>query len=276
MSGGGIESSFSGSYGVGAAGVAPFVAKTYGMVDDRATDAVVAWGPAGNSFVVADPFAFSQALLPAHFKHANFSSFVRQLNTYGFRKVDPDRWEFAHASFLRGQTHLLRHIVRRQSGGKRGGKDGKEVGDEEEDEESSSAVLAMEVVRLREEQRATEQRVAEMWRRVQDAERRPKLMLAFLLKVVGDPDVLRRLAGSSASVSGLDEGAEEVKRPRLLLDGDGVGVDGLLYHHGGNLNMEEALVPEPSVDMYYAGGDGFGGVQADGGPPYAFHMDSGY
>ncbi|KAM3316994.1 hypothetical protein ACQJBY_034898 [Aegilops geniculata] len=274
--GGGMDSSS--SSGSGSSGAAPFVAKTYAMVDDRATDGVVAWGPAGNSFVVADPFAFSQALLPAHFKHANFSSFVRQLNTYGFRKVDPDRWEFAHASFLRGQTHLLPRILRRQSS-----KRGKDVKNEEEldDEESGSAELAMEVVRLRDEQRATEERVAEMWRRVQDAERRPKLMLAFLLKVVGDPDVLRRLAGSSASVSGLDEGAEEVKRPRLLVDGDGAGVDagGLLYHHhhhGGNLNLEEALVPEPSVDMYYAGGDGFGGVQADGGPPYGFHMDGGY
>uniref|UniRef100_A0A453JCB2 HSF-type DNA-binding domain-containing protein n=1 Tax=Aegilops tauschii subsp. strangulata TaxID=200361 RepID=A0A453JCB2_AEGTS len=196
--------------------VAPFVAKTYAMVDDPATDAVVAWGPASNSFVVADPFAFSRALLPAHFKHANFSSFVRQLNTYGFRKVDPDRWEFAHACFLRGQTHLLPRIVRRRSGGKRGKEDA-----DEEDEDISSKMLAMEVIRLKEEQRATEDRLAAMWRRVQDAERRPKLMLAFLLKVVGDPDVLRRLVGNSGSDAGLFPGERtDAKRPRLLLDGE--------------------------------------------------------
>ncbi|VAI11587.1 unnamed protein product [Triticum turgidum subsp. durum] len=267
------SSSSSGSSSGAAAGVgvAPFVAKTYGMVDDRATDAVVAWGSAGNSFVVADPFAFSQALLPAHFKHANFSSFVRQLNTYGFRKVDPDRWEFAHACFLRGQTHLLPRIVRRQSGGT----GGKRAKDNDEDGDGSSTMLAMEVVRLRREQRAAEERVAAMWRRVQETERRPKQMLAFLLKVVGDPDVLRRLAGSAQ-----EEGAR-VNRPRLLLDGsreeERMPVDGLSYRNHSNLNMEEAFVLEPSVDLYYAGGDG----QADGGggghPPYAeFHVDSGY
>ncbi|KAI4969552.1 hypothetical protein ZWY2020_000466 [Hordeum vulgare] len=74
-------------------------------------------------------------LMPAHFKPANFSSFVRQLNIYGFLKVDPDRWEFAHASFLRGQTHILRHIVRHQSSTKRGKGD---IEDDDEDKSSSS------------------------------------------------------------------------------------------------------------------------------------------
>ncbi|XP_044345765.1 heat stress transcription factor C-2a-like [Triticum aestivum] len=232
----------------------PFVAKTYTMVDDPATNAVVAWGAASNSFVVADPFAFSEMLLPAHFKHSNFSSFVRQLNTYGFRKVDPDRWEFAHACFLRGQTHLLPRIVRRRS--MRPSKD-----DNEEDEDSSSTMLAMEVVRLKEDQRATEDRLAAMWRRVQDAERRPKLMLAFLLKVVRDHDVLRRLAAGSGA--GQDEGAEEAKRPRLLLNGEA--------------QMQDAFVGEPGVDFtgFYTGGDGFSGVPVDD-PPYAFPMDGGY
>ncbi|KAM0912933.1 hypothetical protein ACQ4PT_012487 [Festuca glaucescens] len=287
----------------GPAGVAPFVAKTYRMVDDPTTDGVIAWGRGSNSFVVADPFVFSQTLLPAHFKHSNFSSFVRQLNTYGFRKVDPDTWEFAHVSFLRGQTHLLRQIVRRSgSGGKRKDEAGAGTGscgaeDDEDSSSSSSTMVAMEVVRLRQEQKAIEDRVAVMWRRVQETERRPKQMLAFLLKVVGDPDVLRRLVAGSGSGSsgsprghdgGREEGGAEVKRPRLLLDqqlgrkmpvdgGNGVAGNGLFY----DVN-QEVYVPEPGVDFtgFYTGGDGFGDVQVDGGgggadpPPYAFPVDS--
>ncbi|XBI32952.1 hypothetical protein VPH35_056330 [Triticum aestivum] len=237
----------------------PFLAKTYTMVDDPAMDAMVAWGSASNSFAVTDPFAFSEMLLPTHFKHSNFSSFVPQVNTYGFRKVNPDRWEFADAFFLRGQMHLLPRIVRRWNGGKRGKEDAGEG-----DEDISSKMLAMEVVRLKEEQRATKDRLAAMWRPVQDAECRPKLMLAFLLKVVGDPDVLRRLVGNLSSNDGLfpGEGAE-TKRPRLLLNGEA--------------QMQDAFVGEPGVDFtgFYTGGDGFSEVPVDN-PPYAFPMDTGY
>jgi hypothetical protein len=68
--------------GLGEAGPAPFVAKTYEMVADAATDAVVSWAERGSSFVVWDPRALAAGVLPRFFKHANFASFVRQLNTY--------------------------------------------------------------------------------------------------------------------------------------------------------------------------------------------------
>lgn len=63
-------------------GPPPFLTKTYDMVEDPSTDAVVSWSRTRNSFIVWDPHKFSTSLLSKCFKHSNFSSFVRQLNTY--------------------------------------------------------------------------------------------------------------------------------------------------------------------------------------------------
>ncbi|CAL8133832.1 unnamed protein product [Prunus armeniaca] len=93
---------------------APFLTKTYDLVDDPSSNHVVSWSDTGCSFVVWDPTEFAKEMLPMYFKHNNFSSFVRQLNTYGFRKIDPEQWEFANEEFLRGGRHLLKKIHRRK------------------------------------------------------------------------------------------------------------------------------------------------------------------
>jgi heat shock transcription factor len=61
---------------------APFLVKTYALVEDPQTDQTISWNSDGDAFVIWDPIAFASNLLPSSFKHNNLSSFIRQLNTY--------------------------------------------------------------------------------------------------------------------------------------------------------------------------------------------------
>ncbi|GAV79917.1 HSF_DNA-bind domain-containing protein [Cephalotus follicularis] len=93
----------------------PFLLKTYMLVEDHATDDVISWNGEGTGFIVWQPAEFARDLLPTLFKHSNFSSFVRQLNTYGFRKVATSRWEFCNDMFRKGERELLSQIRRRKA-----------------------------------------------------------------------------------------------------------------------------------------------------------------
>ncbi|KAJ6849427.1 heat stress transcription factor A-1-like [Iris pallida] len=205
--------------GGGAALPPPFLSKTYDMVDDPSTDEVVSWGPNDNSFVVWNPPDFARDLLPKHFKHNNFSSFVRQLNTYGFRKVDPDRWEFANEGFLRGQKHLLKTINRRKpthgqsqphqaqaqaqaqpqpqpqntavSACVEVGKFGLE--EEVEQLKRDKNVLMQELVRLRQQQQTTDHQLQTMGQRLKGMEQRQQQMMSFLAKAMQSPGFLSQL-----------------------------------------------------------------------------------
>lgn len=57
-----------------------FVHKLYNMVLDDQFQHLIAWNYTGASFIVCNIMEFARDVLPKHFKHNNFSSFVRQLN----------------------------------------------------------------------------------------------------------------------------------------------------------------------------------------------------
>jgi hypothetical protein len=81
-------------------------------------------------FVVKDPDAFASNIIPQYFDHNKFSSFARQLNFYGFRKMqskpirnsDFDAATAKHVTFYnekfkRGRCDLLKEIQRSTRGG---------------------------------------------------------------------------------------------------------------------------------------------------------------
>ncbi|KAL9263169.1 Heat stress transcription factor C-1-like protein [Drosera capensis] len=187
--------------------IAPFIVKTYQIVCDPSTDNEITWGRANNSFIVVEPLVFSSTILPSHFKHANFSSFVRQLNTYGFKKVDPDAWEFANQWFLRGQIHLLKHINRRHRRPPPPPPPPPPPLDSPE-----MLPLMLEINRLTEDQIAMDAEIEAMARRIAVTERRPDQMVAFLCKVAEEPEMIpmmmiekdkrRRVAAETAATDG--------------------------------------------------------------------------
>ncbi|KAL8152908.1 hypothetical protein V2J09_010668 [Rumex salicifolius] len=192
--------------------VPPFLSKTYDLVDDPLLDHIISWGERGNSFVVWEPDDFSSIVLPRNFKHANFSSFIRQLNTYvpivnnlrvynaiqGFRKIDAGKWEFANEFFLQGSKHLLKNIHRRRPRQPHhqvsvGESSGLAMDTEVGKLKLEKTMMMQEMAELQQQNRETAERVKSIKGRLQASEQRQKQMVSFVAKTVQNPDFIEHL-----------------------------------------------------------------------------------
>lgn len=102
-----------------------FLTKLWTLVEDEKNNELIAWDASGFSFHVYDQTRFAREILPRYFKHNNMASFIRQLNMYGFRKVnsidhgslrnEKEDLEFHHPYFIKDKEQFLEYIKRKVS-----------------------------------------------------------------------------------------------------------------------------------------------------------------
>lgn len=96
--------------------------ETLSEIERDGHDDIVGWLPHGRSFKIHKQQEFVQRILPKYFVMTKKSSFLRQLNLYGFNRlsgVGPDQASYYHEKFLRGMKFLCRRMQRIKVNGNR-------------------------------------------------------------------------------------------------------------------------------------------------------------
>lgn len=137
-------------------------------------------------FVIKDPDRFASQVIPQYFDHNKFSSFARQLNFYGFRKMqakpirnaDYDSSTSKHVTFYndkfkRGRCDLLKDIQRST----RGGGNSNTLQDHQKEVESLKAQVAELERALEDTKKQMEERISKL--ELDTLQQMEQMMLVF-------------------------------------------------------------------------------------------------
>jgi hypothetical protein len=89
--------------------------------DDPDDSSIVCWTPEGTAFVIRKPRRFTARILPTYFRAGKFASFQRQLNAYGFSRINKlsgsaKEHVYFHVLFCRESTlSIISSITRHQT-----------------------------------------------------------------------------------------------------------------------------------------------------------------
>ena len=75
---------------------------------------IMSWSDHGRCFRILDKTAFEKTIMPIFFKSVHYDSIRRQLNIWGFKRVNEVSGGYYHEKFLRGQE-TLSHLIERNT-----------------------------------------------------------------------------------------------------------------------------------------------------------------
>jgi hypothetical protein len=96
--------------------VMKFISSLYRFLQDNTYRHILTWSEDGTSFEILDQKMFAEVVLPNISRHNNYSSFVRQLNKYSFKKIRNTpgivKLVYKHPYFQRDLQDLLPQLRR--------------------------------------------------------------------------------------------------------------------------------------------------------------------
>ena len=84
-----------------------FLSKLYEILNEISYKDIISWNIEGNGILIKNICSLCKIILPKYYKHNNYSSFIRQLNIYGFHKsrgIIKEGEGFEHEKFCKKVT----------------------------------------------------------------------------------------------------------------------------------------------------------------------------
>ena len=95
-----------------------FLEKLFKILKMKKYNKIIKWNDDGTTVIILDPIKFSNKILKTFCKHDNYTSFVRQLNLYGFHKNKNiymyDMEQYSNENFRRDSTITEIRNIRRK------------------------------------------------------------------------------------------------------------------------------------------------------------------
>lgn len=94
--------------------VQTFPMKLHSILSNPEFSSIICWLPHGRAWRILQHKAFEDKVIPHYFRHGRYSSFARQVNGWGFKRIasGPDYNSYYHEMFLRGIPRLCEKMKR--------------------------------------------------------------------------------------------------------------------------------------------------------------------